>query len=212
MASDGIVKHLSHKRYLPMHTLDDPIVRFRNRLSAAKEREAADATAMALATADADGRPSVRLVLLKDVTNEGGFDFYTNLKSRKAQDLANNPRASLCFFWPTLGEQVRIAGGVEPIAASTADAYFATRARGSQLGAWASKQSQSLISRSELEARVAEATGRFGTDAVPRPDFWGGFRVMAQEIEFWKARDDRLHDRHLYVRSGSGWQHTLLYP
>ena len=195
-----------------MHTLDDPIVRFRERLAAAQKGEPADATAMALATADAAGRPSVRLVLLKDVTDEGGFDFYTNLKSRKAQALGENPAASLCFFWPTLGEQVRIEGSVTPVDAATANAYFATRARGSQLGAWASKQSQSLSQRSELEGRVVQADLRFGTDPIPRPDFWGGFRVTARRIEFWQARDDRLHDRQLYVRSGFAWQRTLLYP
>lgn len=195
-----------------MHTLDHPIARFEQRFEAARQAEPCDVTAMSLATSDPDGHPSVRVVLLKNVTPEGGFDFYTNLRSRKSQQLMANPHAALCFLWMTLGEQVRIEGSVKRLLSGDEDAYFATRDKGSQLGAWASKQSQPLSDRDELEQRLTAVRQRFLEGPVPRPDFWGGYRLMAQRIEFWSAGQDRLHHRELYVRAGLGWQKSLLYP
>jgi pyridoxamine 5'-phosphate oxidase len=189
----------------------DPIERFCAWMAEAEATEPNDANAMTLATVAADGRPSARMVLLKGV-DARGFVFYTNLASRKAHDLAANSRAALCFHWKTRRRQVRIEGPAEPVDAAEADAYFASRPRISQIGAWASKQSQPLLGRFELEARIARYTARFGIGAVPRPPFWSGYRVVAECIEFWEERKFRLHMRFLYRKGDDGWTVEELYP
>ena len=189
----------------------DPIEKFRSRFAAARREEAADPTAAALATATPDGRPSVRIVLVKEV-DERGFRFYTNLGSRKARELAANPQAALCFHWPTLAEQVRAEGPVTPLEPEESDAYFAARPRAAQLGAWASRQSEPLSGRAELLARVAAVTAKHPVGEVPRPPFWAGFRLLPERMEFWKAGEYRLHDRELYRRADGGWTLELLYP
>ena len=189
----------------------DPHALFEEWLAEAVISEPNDPTAMALATADREGRPSCRMVLLKG-HDERGFVFYTNLDSRKGGELAENPRAALLFHWKSLRRQVRVEGPVEPVGGDEADAYFATRARDSQLGAWASDQSRPLESRAIFEARYEEMKARFEGGEVPRPPRWSGWRVVPQRIEFWTSRDHRLHDRRLFVRDGSGWSEGLLYP
>lgn len=166
--------------------------------------------AVTLATADARGAPSARMVLLKGVDHRG-FVFFTNYGSRKALELEENPRAALCFHWPELERQVRAAGSVSRISAEESDDYYHSRPMGSRLGAWASRQSTVLDDRSLLEARLAEVTERFGGDP-PRPDFWGGYRIEPHAIEFWQGRADRLHDRLVFQRSGDHWDCERLYP
>ena len=167
--------------------------------------------AMVLATVDAEGRPAARYVLLKAV-DERGFVFYTNYESRKARALDGNPNAALCFYWAPLGKQVRVEGTVERVSDDEADAYFATRPRESQIGAWASTQSATLESRAALDRRVADVRARFENAPVTRPPFWSGFRVVPASIEFWTRDPARLHERELYCRSAGGWTRTLLYP
>jgi pyridoxamine 5'-phosphate oxidase len=189
----------------------DPFVQFRAWMAEAERAEPNDPNAMTLATVGPDGQPSARMVLLKGVDDQG-FVFYTNLGSRKARELDANPKAALCFHWKSLRRQVRIEGAVEAVTEAEADAYFATRPRISQIGAWASKQSQPLIGRFELEARVAKYTARHAVGTVPRPPFWSGYRLMPDAIEFWEDRPFRLHMRHLYRRHAEGWRGQELYP
>ncbi len=189
----------------------DPIERFREVFERASASESFDASRAALATADARGRPSARFVLMKGF-DARGFVFYTHEESRKGREIAENPYAALCFHWSSLGEQVRIEGPVKRVSDTEADAYFESRPRGSQLGAWASVQSQTLDSRAELEQRVHELATRYGDAKIPRPPTWGGFRIAPTVMEFWYNRDDRLHDRVLFVRAGEGYVRSLLSP
>lgn len=190
----------------------DPIARFAGWFADAQASEPNDANAMALATADADGRPSVRMVLLKGV-DVRGFAFYTNEQSRKGDDLAANARAALLFHWKTLRRQVRVEGPVSRVADVEADSYFATRGRDSQLGAWASDQSRPLADRAALETRFAATVARFAGGEVPRPPHWRGYRVAPERIEFWTDGANRLHDRDVYAASaGGGWAVTKLNP
>jgi pyridoxamine 5'-phosphate oxidase len=192
-------------------TTEDPIVRFTEEYERARLTEAFDASRCALATADREGRPDVRFVLLKGADEEG-FVFYTSFKSAKGRDLQANPHAALVFHWHTIGVQVRVRGSVTKVSDDEADTYFATRDRGSQLGAWASQQSTVLASRESLEYAVAEVARRFENVSVPRPPYWGGYRIAPTAIEFWENRADRLHDRWLYERNGGGWHVVRLYP
>jgi len=189
----------------------DPYTLFDAWLTEATAGEPNDPNAMALATVDGRGQPSVRMVLLKG-RDPRGFIFYTNLGSRKAGELAETPRAGLLFHWKSLRRQVRVEGPVEPVDEATADAYYATRGRKSQLGAWASDQSRPLADRATLEARLAEVTERFEGKDVPRPPNWSGFRVLPEAIEFWRDGAHRLHERRRFVRDGDGWTEGLLYP
>jgi pyridoxamine 5'-phosphate oxidase len=189
----------------------DPHALFDEWLIEARASEPNDPEAMALGTADAAGRPSVRMVLLKG-HDARGFVFYTNVGSRKGQELADNPNASLLFHWKSLRRQVRVEGPVEPVSGAEADAYFATRARDSQLGAWTSDQSRPLESRGAFEKGFQQVRSRFEGAVIPRPPHWSGFRVVPRRIEFWNDRAHRLHERRLFVREGSGWSEGLLYP
>jgi pyridoxamine 5'-phosphate oxidase len=194
------------------HT-DNPFALFSAWLAEAGASEPNDPDAVALATAAADGMPSMRMVLLKGF-DETGFVFFTNLESRKGEQLRANPKAALCFHWKSLQRSVRVEGLVAPVSSAEADAYFATRPRSSRIGAWASKQSRPLASRFELERRIAEYTARFGLGEVPRPPFWSGFRVAPLRIEFWKNGAFRLHDRLVFRRVDltEGWTIERLFP
>jgi pyridoxamine 5'-phosphate oxidase len=169
------------------------------------------AEAMTLATVAEDGTPSARVVLLKGF-DVRGFVFYTNLESRKSAELKGNARVALCFLWKSLRRQVRIEGTALPVAVAEADAYFASRPRDSQIGAWASDQSRPLDGRETLERRVDRFAHRFAEAAVPRPPYWSGFRIVPRRIEFWQERPFRLHDRWLYIRDGEAWQRQRLFP
>ena len=188
----------------------DPIAEFRSAMERAAAR-GVDTAPVALATADLGGRPSVRMVLLRGA-DERGFVFHTNYTSRKARELAENPHAAICVHWHAIEEQIRIEGPVQRLGDAESDAYFATRPRGSRLGAWASRQSATLDARETLEAQYRAVEQRFSGGDVPRPSFWGGFRLIPARIEFWYGRTDRLHDRVLYVREGQGWKTERLYP
>jgi pyridoxamine 5'-phosphate oxidase len=192
-------------------TEQDPTSRFLEWFEEAKRREPELPEAMALATADPGGAPSVRMVLLKDVDRRG-FVFYTNLDSRKGRELTANGKAALLFHWKSLHRQVRVEGPAEPVADAEADAYFASRDRGAQIGAWASEQSRVLTGRLDLEKRVAKFAAQFGLGKVPRPPFWSGYRIVPERIEFWSEGSFRLHDREVYTRSGDGWRTERLYP
>jgi pyridoxamine 5'-phosphate oxidase len=190
----------------------DPFFLFGEWLTEAEAREPNDPNAMALATVDADGRPSVRMVLLKG-HDERGFVFYTNLESRKGVALAAHPSAALLFHWKSLRRQIRIEGAVEPVSTAEADAYFASRARDSRIGAWASDQSRPLKSRAHFLKRVAEFGARYAIGDVPRPPHWSGFRLVPDRFEFWQDQAFRLHERRTLVRCDDGsWDEGLLFP
>ena len=189
----------------------DPIARFNAWFAEARAAESSDPTAMALATASADGHPSVRMVLLKHA-DARGFVFYTNLESPKCADLRANPRVALCFHWPKLERQVRVDGQVEPVSDAEADAYFATRPRLCQLGAWASRQSQPIAGRFVLEQAVAAVALKFPFGTVPRPPYWSGWRVVPDKMEFWHQRPFRHHDRERFTREGGAWRSEWLFP
>jgi len=189
----------------------DPIARFKELLVQAEQLGIQPHNAAALATAGADRQPTVRMVLLKDV-DDAGFVFYTNLESRKARQLAETPNASLCIWWAQLKRQVRVEGRTELVSDSEADQYFATRPRGSQIGAWVSHQSSEITSRNDLVNAAQRLAAKYDSQPVPRPPFWSGYRLVPQSIEFWKEQPDRLHDRDLYSRQADGWKITLLAP
>ncbi len=189
----------------------DPVGLFDAWLRDATASEPNNPIAMTLATVSPEGQPSARMVLLKGA-DSSGFVFYTNLESQKALELAANPRAALLFHWKSLNRQVRIEGSASPVSDAEADAYFATRPRGAQIGAWASRQSRALESRFALEKHVAEYTAKFGLSKIPRPGFWSGYRVRPERMEFWQDRPFRLHDRLVFQRTPEGWRTEKLYP
>jgi len=194
-------------------TQEDPLSLFAEWFELAKRKEINDPNAMTLATVDADGLPNARMVLLKDI-DERGLSFFTNLDSAKGRELAANPRAALVFHWKSIRRQVRARGLVERVSDAEADAYFATRAKGAQIGAWASPQSRPMEGRFALERRIAEETARRGLGKIPRPLHWSGFRLVPVEIEFWVNRPFRLHDRLVFRRdrAGTAWRSERLYP
>jgi len=189
----------------------DPLDLFQAWFAEARKSEPAEANAMTLATVDAEGRPSQRMVLMKGA-DARGFVFYTNYESRKGRELLATKRAALCFHWKSLKRQIRIEGTAAPVSNDEADAYFASRDRGSQLGAWASQQSRPLEGKIHLMGRVAKFAAQFGVGAVPRPPYWSGFRIAPERMEFWQDARFRLHDRLVYERAAMGWKTEILYP
>lgn len=196
---------------MPQHPNAEPYELFRTWFAEAEGKEPNDPNAMALATVGGDGQPSVRMVLLKD-TDSRGFVFYTNYESRKGRQLLETHKAAIVMHWKSLGRQVRAEGAVESVTDAEADAYFASRHKSSQIGAWASQQSRPLESRFELEKRVAMFTAKYAIGAVPRPPYWSGFRLLPNRIEFWENKPFRLHDRLVYSRAGEDWTTEKLYP
>ena len=190
----------------------NPITQFQEWLETAKkEPSITEPTAMCLATADKNAEPSARMVLLKDV-DENGFVFYTNNESHKGQDLAENNRVALVFYWMKLGRQVRVEGIAAAVSDSEADEYYNSRPRDSRIGAWASKQSRPLKDKAQLLADVSRETIRFGIGDIPRPAYWSGWRITPKVIEFWQDKPFRLHEREVYTHTGYGWEITRLYP
>lgn len=210
-SEDDYVRQVAAAEPPPLLSEDDPFALFDAWLKEAVAKELNDANAMALATVDAEGLPDVRMVLLKDVDHQG-FVFYTNLGSAKGRELEANPKAALLFHWKSLRRQVRVRGAVSRVTDAEADAYFATRARPAQLGAWASEQSRTLPDRLALEKRIAEMGLKFGLGKVTRPPHWSGFRVAPESIEFWRDRPFRLHERLVFDRAEGGWTTRRLYP
>jgi pyridoxamine 5'-phosphate oxidase len=210
-SEDDYVRQVTQAQPPELLAADDPFALFAAWLREADAAEPNDPNAMALATVDETGLPDVRMVLLKDVT-PAGFTFFTNLESAKGRELAANPKAALLFHWKSLRRQVRVRGAVEPVSDAEADAYFATRARPSQIGAWASEQSRELPGRLALEKRIAEFGLKFGLGKVARPPHWSGFRLVPENFEFWRDRPFRLHERLVFERSGEGWGTKRLYP
>ena len=208
---DDYVRQVAQADPLPLLPEKDPIALFGEWFAAALKAEPNDANAMTLATVDADGAPDARMVLLKGV-DAAGFTFFTNTQSAKGRELAAHAAAALVFHWKSLRRQVRVRGRVETVSDAEADAYFATRARPAQIGAWASEQSRELEGRLALEKRVAETGLRFGLGPVPRPPHWSGYRVIPQSIEFWRDRPFRLHERLVFDRAGDRWTTRRLYP
>jgi pyridoxamine 5'-phosphate oxidase len=188
----------------------DPFIQFEKWMAAAIQSKLPDANAFSLASVH-DGKPSLRVVLLRGI-EEGAFVFYTNYNSRKGQELIKHPHAAMCFFWPELMRQIRIEGRVERVAETVSDAYFASRPRESQLGAWASPQSETMSSRDELDSILKEVTEKYEGQAIPRPPHWGGFSIAPESFEFWQGRNSRLHDRIRYVKSQNDWQISRLAP
>jgi len=210
-SEDDYVRQVTQAEPPPLLAEDDPLALFAAWLKEAGEREPNDPNAMAVATVDEDGLPDVRMVLLKGVDADG-FVFYTNLESAKGRQLAANPRAALLFHWKSLRRQVRVRGTVSLVSDAEADAYFATRARPAQIGAWASAQSRPLPDRRALEKKIAEIGLRFGLGRPPRPPQWSGFRVRPESIEFWRDRPFRLHERLLFEKGAGGWTTKRLFP
>jgi len=210
-SEDDYVRQVAAAEPPPLLSETDPFALFNEWLREALAKEPNDGNAMALATVDESGLPDVRMVLLKDV-DASGFVFYTNLDSAKGRELIANPRAALLFHWKSLRRQVRVRGTVSTVTPEEADAYFATRARSAQLGAWASDQSRTLPDRLALEKKIAEVGLRFGLGKVPRPPHWSGYRLEPQSIEFWRDRPFRLHERLLFERAPGGWTTRRLFP
>jgi len=210
-SEDDYVARVAAAEPLPQLSEADPFALFNEWLGEALAKEPNDGNAMSLATVDADGMPDVRMVLLKDA-DDRGFVFYSNVESAKGRELAANPKAALLFHWKSLRRQVRVRGPVSPVSEAEADAYWATRARPAQLGAWASEQSRQLPDRLAFEKRIAEFGLKFGLGKVPRPPHWTGFRVVPDSLEFWRDRPFRLHERLVFVRQDDGWTTHRLYP
>ena len=210
-SEDDYVAQVAAAEPLPQLSEADPLALFNAWLAEALASEPNDANAMSLATVDGDGLPDVRMVLLKDA-DARGFVFYSNVESAKGRELAANPKAALLFHWKSLRRQVRVRGVVTMVSDAEADAYWATRARPAQIGAWASEQSREIPDRLALEKRIAEFGLKFGLGKPPRPPHWTGFRVVPQSIEFWRNRPFRLHERLVFVRAGAGWATRRLYP